>query len=106
MNILFWGLTIGTLGKVLLGIGVIIAHSSLIKERKIDLAVLRGYRIEHTITLIGLLLIVLGYFMEVYFYGYTPFLTCSGTECSAAIMNAFEWEMERVARLFRIYAGA
>jgi hypothetical protein len=89
MNILFWGLTIGTLGKVLLGIGVIIAHSSLIKEKRIDMAVLRGYRIEHTITVIGLLLIVLGYFMEVYFYGYTPFLTCSGSECSAAIINAF-----------------
>ncbi|MEK7462520.1 MAG: hypothetical protein AAB618_03000 [Patescibacteria group bacterium] len=89
MNILFWGLTIGTAGKVLLGIGVIIAHSSLVKERKIDLVVLRGYRIEHTITVIGLLLIVLGYFMEVYFYGFTPFLTCSGAECSAAIINAF-----------------
>ena len=89
MNILFWGLTIGTIGKVLLGVGVIIAHSSLVKERKIDLAVLRGYRIEHTITVIGLLLIVLGYLMEVYFYGYTPFLTCVGEECSAAVLNAF-----------------
>lgn len=89
MNILFWGLTIGTIGKVLLGVGVMIAHSSLVKEKRIDMAVLRGYRIEHTITVIGLIMIVVGYFMEVYFYGYTPFLTCTGTECSAAVSAAF-----------------
>ncbi len=90
MNILFWGLTLGTLGKVLLAVGVIIAHSGIVKERKIDTEVLRGFKIEHTITILGLALIVVGYFMEIYFYGFTPFLTCSGTECSAAIMNAFE----------------
>lgn len=89
MNILFWGLTIGALGKVLLGVGVMIAHTSLVKEKRIDMAVLKGYRIEHALTVIGLIMIVLGYFMEIYFYGFTPFLTCSGTECSAAIINAF-----------------
>lgn len=89
MNILFWGLTLGTLGKVLLAVGVIIAHSGIVKERKIDSEVLRGFRIEHTITILGLILIIVGYFMEIYFYGYTPFLTCTGEECSAAIINAF-----------------
>ncbi len=89
MNILFWGLTIGTAGKVLLAVGVIIAHSGIVKERKIDSEVLRGFKIEHTITILGLIMIVLGYFMEIYFYGFTPFLTCSGAECSAAIIHAF-----------------
>ncbi len=89
MNILFWGLTIGAIGKVLLGVGVIIAHSSLVKERRIDMAVIKGYRIEHALTVIGLIMIVTGYFMEIYFYGFTPFLTCSGNECSAAIINSF-----------------
>ena len=89
MNILFWGLTIGVIGKVLLAAGVIIAHSSLAREKKIDSEVLRGFRIEHTISVLGIVLIVLGYFMEIYFYGFTPFLTCSGVECSAAIINAF-----------------
>jgi uncharacterized membrane protein YidH (DUF202 family) len=89
MNILFWGLTLGTLGKVLLAVGVIIAHSGIVKERRIDSEVLRGFRIEHTITILGLILIIVGYFMEIYFYGYTPFLTCTGEECSAAIINAF-----------------
>jgi hypothetical protein len=89
MNILFWGLTIGALGKVLLGVGVMIAHTSLVKEKRIDMAVLKGYRIEHALTVIGLVMIVVGYFMEIYFYGFTPFLTCTGAECSAAIINAF-----------------
>ncbi len=75
MNILFWGLTIGTLGKVLLAVGVIIAHSGIVKEHRIDRAVLRGFKIEHTITMIGLLFIIFGYFLEIYFYGFTPFLT-------------------------------
>jgi uncharacterized membrane protein YidH (DUF202 family) len=89
MNILFWGLTIGTIGKVLLAVGVIIAHSGIVKEQRIDSEVLRSFKIEHTITIIGVILIVVGYILEIYFYGYTPFLTCTGAECSAAVMNAF-----------------
>lgn len=88
MNILFWGLTIGTIGKVLLAIGVIIAHSGIIREQKIDSVVLKKFHTEHIITVIGLILIIVGYAMEIYFYGFTPFLTCSGAECSAAIINA------------------
>ena len=90
MNILFWGLTIGTLGKILLAVGVIVAHSGLMRERKIDNAVIQSYHREHIITIIGIILIVVGYAMEIYFYGFTPFLTCRGEECSAAVMNAFE----------------
>jgi uncharacterized membrane protein YidH (DUF202 family) len=90
MNILFWGLTIGVIGKIMLAVGILIAHSGIVKEQKIDLAVLKGFKLEHTLTIIGIILIILGYFMEVYFYGFTPFLTCSGAECSAAILNAFE----------------
>jgi uncharacterized membrane protein YidH (DUF202 family) len=89
MNILFWALTIGVIGKVLVVVGVLIAHSGIVKERKIDSEVLRGFKIEHTVTILGLILIIIGYFMEIYFYGFTPFLTCSGAECSAAIMGAF-----------------
>jgi uncharacterized membrane protein YidH (DUF202 family) len=89
MNILFWGLTIGTIGKVLLAGGVIIAHSGILHEHRIDNEVLRRFRWEHSITVFGVILIIVGYFMEIYFYGYTPFLTCTGEECSAAIIQAF-----------------
>ena len=89
MNILFWGLTIGVLGKILVVLGVLVAHSGILHEHKIDSLVLRRFKWEHTITLLGLLLIMIGYFMEIYFYGFTPFLTCSGAECQAALMQAF-----------------
>ncbi len=91
MNMLFWGLTIGTIGKVLLGIGVVIAHSGIVREQRIDPNVLRGFRMEHSLTILGLILIVVGYFMEVYFYGFaTNLLTCFDTECenaAAAILS-------------------
>lgn len=89
MNFLFWGLTIGTLGKALLAVGVLIAHNGIVRERKIDSDVIRRFRIEHSLTLLGLVLIVLGYALEVYFYGFTiNILNCQGTECAAAISAA------------------
>jgi len=81
MNILFWGLTVGMLGKVLLATGVILAHTGIAKEMKIDAKVLGYFKIEREITILGLILIVLGYFMEIYFYGFTPLLTCTLGEC-------------------------
>jgi uncharacterized membrane protein YidH (DUF202 family) len=88
MNILFWGLTVGVIGKVLVVVGVLIAHSGILHEHRIDSLVLRRFRLEHTITLLGLLFILVGYFMEIYFYGFTPLREC-GQACSAALMNAF-----------------
>ena len=84
MNILFWGLTISMVGKVLVAGGVIVAHSSIAKERRIDDRVLGYFKIERELTIIGLILIMLGYFMEVYFYGLTPLLTCTLEECGHA----------------------
>jgi uncharacterized membrane protein len=85
MNILFWGLTVGVIGKVMVAIAVIIAHTELAHERRIDKEVLKSFRLELWLTFVGLLLILLGYGLEVYFYGFTPLLTCSGAECSAAL---------------------
>lgn len=89
MNILFWGLTVGMAGKVLLAVGVIMAHSQISHEHKIDLKVLKAFKLEHTFALIGITLIIIGYFMEIYFYGFTPFLTCAGNECMAAVNAVF-----------------
>lgn len=88
MNLLFWALTIGVIGKVMLAAGVLIAHSSLAHEHRIDAAVLKSFRKEHVITLIGISLILLGYVLEVYFYGFTPLLTCSLEGCGAALNAA------------------
>ena len=79
MNILFWGLTIGMIGKVMLAAGVLIAHTELAHEKRIDAEVLQSFKLELWLTIFGLLLIVLGYGMEVYFYGFTPLLTCEAT---------------------------
>lgn len=88
MNLLFWGLTISVVGKILLAAGVIIAHTELAHERRIDNLVLRSFRFEMVLTVVGVLLIVIGYAMEIYFYGFTPLLTCSGNECGAAVIKA------------------
>ncbi len=90
MNLLFWGLTIGVIGKVMLGAGVLIAHSQLVHERTINYLVLKSYRTEHLLTVVGLILIVVGYGMEIYFYDFVQMLTCSGTDCAlnaAAILS-------------------
>ncbi|MEM9336286.1 MAG: hypothetical protein AAGA35_00320 [Patescibacteria group bacterium] len=88
MNLLFWGLTISVIGKVLLAIGVLWAHRELAIEGKIDKEVIRSFTLERWLTIIGLLLIVLGYAMEIYFYGFTPFLTCEGFDCMSAVSGS------------------
>ena len=90
MNLLFWGLTVGVIGKVMLAVGVIVAHHQLAHERKVDLLVLKSFRFEHTLTVTGLILIIIGYAMEVYFYDFLSMLTCFGPDCAisaAAILS-------------------
>lgn len=70
------------LGKVLLTIGVLIAHTELAHERKIDKLVLKSFRIEHSLTIAGLFFIVAGYAMEIYFYDFVSMLTCFGSDCA------------------------
>lgn len=88
MNLLFWGLTIGVAGKIMLAIGILLAHSGIMHEHRIDAKVLKSFKTEHWLTIVGIALIVIGYAMEIYFYGFTPFLTCSGQECMAALNAA------------------
>lgn len=89
MNLLFWGLTIGVIGKILLAAGVIIAHTELAHEKRIDSEVLRSFKFEMWLTVIGIIMIVAGYLLEIYFYGLTPLLTCEAVECGAALGQLF-----------------
>ena len=85
MNLLFWGLTISMIGKVMLAAGVLIAHTEMAHEMKIDNLVLKSFKLERILTAVGIVLIVAGYFMEIYFYGFTTtMLTCAGNECEGA----------------------
>lgn len=90
MNILLLGLTVGTIGKVILGVGVLRVHMHILKEHKIDNVVLSSIKRERYVTFFGLLLIIIGYVLEVTFYaGSTNLLSCTGEGCAAAVFSAF-----------------
>lgn len=89
MNLLFWGLTVGVIGKTMLACGVLIAHTELAHEKRVDSLVLKSFKVERVLTIAGLLLILGGYFMEISFYGFdTSMLTCTGPDCAAAAASA------------------
>ena len=90
MNILFWGITLGVVGKVLVVLAVLHMHHSLISEHKIDKKVILSYQQERFLTFIGLILIVSGYLLEVWFYSPTTMFVCDHGECEAAISNALK----------------
>ena len=60
-----WGLTIKTLGEVLLALSVFLVHGKIIAEHKIDKKVFMEMYREEVITIISVILIVAGYFLEV-----------------------------------------
>ena len=90
MNLLLLGITLGTIGKLVIGIAVLRVHIYILREHKIDAVVLKALTREQYITVFGLFLIVLGFLCEIYFYvSGTDFLSCIGNECSGLIQNAF-----------------
>ena len=91
MNFLLWGITLGTIGKLVLGIAVLRVHVYIIREHKIDNVVLSALRREQYVTIFGLALIIVGYVFELLFYqGSTSFLSCGGSECASLINAAFQ----------------
>lgn len=89
MNLLFWGITLGMIGKVMLAVGVLIAHTELAHKMKFDSLVLKSFRLEHTLTIIGIILILVGYGCEIYFYDFISLLSCateSECELSATVL--------------------
>lgn len=83
--ILFAGLTLSFLGKVLLGVTVIMVHWKIIQEHKIDGQVLKEMRRERNVAILGIILIALGYLFEITFFEFLPFSECgfvTPTECA------------------------
>ena len=72
MDLLFWGLTAGIAGEVLIGVAVMSVHWRIVKEHKIDRVVLREMRRERNLALICIALMVLGYILKVSHFGYLP----------------------------------
>ncbi len=85
MSLLFWGLTLGLVGKIMLAIGILKVHFVMEKERRIGDKVIHSFHLEKVLTVIGVLCIVIGYVMEIYFYNGADLLTCHGGECSASL---------------------
>lgn len=62
---LFWGITLATMGKVLLGITVMMVHAKMVAENGIDGVVLKEIRREKNVAILGVLLIIVGYLLEI-----------------------------------------
>jgi len=70
---LFWGLTFGVLGKVLLGYAVFNVHAHIIKEKEIDKDVITSMKRERGVVAAGVSLLIIGYFFELSYFGYIGF---------------------------------
>ena len=64
MNLALIGLAMGTFGEILVVLAVLHMHHSLIVEHKVDKVVILSYQQERIITVIGLLLIIIGFILE------------------------------------------
>jgi len=68
METLYIGLTLGVIGKVLVAISVVRVHQVMGREHKIDRAVMQIFHWEKIVVLIGIVLIIAGYVLEIIFY--------------------------------------
>lgn len=67
MNLAKVGLTLDTLGKIILGITVLLVHRGIAKEQKINSKVLQIMGGEQTLGITGIAFIILGYIMQLLF---------------------------------------
>ncbi|MCP6718166.1 MAG: hypothetical protein KJI70_01285 [Patescibacteria group bacterium] len=71
MNFINWfniGLTLDVLGKILLGITVLTVHQHVLKEHRIDADVLLSMKREQFLGSLGILLIIVGYVLQLLFH--------------------------------------
>lgn len=68
MNWFNLGLTLDTLGKILLGITVLLVHKHIYRERRIDADVLRTMKKEQALSIFSILLIIIGYILQTLFH--------------------------------------
>lgn len=61
----FLGFTLGTAGKILVAFTAIRVHHRFLMEHKVDKKVLAEMKLEQVIGVLGVVLILVGYFFEV-----------------------------------------
>lgn len=89
MSLLFLGMTMSVVGKGMLGLAIIWVHVTMATERSIDEEVVKAFRRETIITVIALLLIACGYFLEILALGgFEALWNCYGTECAGLVSGS------------------
>jgi len=73
MTLLFWALTLGVVGKVLVAVGILRVHYVMAMEKSIDEIVIRSFLLERGLTYLGVILLIIGYTLELYHYSLWPF---------------------------------
>lgn len=68
MNLFTIGLVLDTIGKIFIGLAVLMVHRHVFKEHKIDADVLKTMRKEWVLTLSGITLIIIGAVMQLIFH--------------------------------------
>lgn len=61
----FIGFSFQILGEVMIGVTVILVHRRVRKEHKIDRTVYQEMSREQTIGILGIILLIVGYFMQI-----------------------------------------
>ncbi len=74
MDFLIFAITLGTIGKVLLGIAVLRVHWHIFREHRIDKDVLTTIKKERVISILAIFFILAGYALEVVFYSGTAIM--------------------------------
>lgn len=64
MNLEIIGITLDVIGKILLGLTVLLVHHKILKERRIDQYVIKEIKLEWTLGILGISLMVIGYVFE------------------------------------------
>ena len=64
MDIEFWAVTLDFAGKVLVAIMALIVHIKIMKEKRIDLVVLKEIYLEEILGILGILMLVAAYILK------------------------------------------
>jgi len=68
MSLFIVAITIGMVGKVLLGLAVLRVHGHIIKEHHIDFSVIKMMERERLVSMTAVTFIIIGYVLEIISY--------------------------------------
>jgi len=64
VNLEIIGLTLEFIGTIMIGVAVILTHRKIRKEHRIDKRVIKELRLEQSVSIIGVILIIVGYIVN------------------------------------------